>query len=218
MKKLFITIAFVAATMFASAQLYVGGNLGINMGNTKSDSDVVDKTFAFEFNPSVGFMFNENMGVGADFIFSMNKDTHPQIGENPEGSIKINYFGIAPYFRYVFAEVDNFKFYADAKMNFESGKVDKDDDYHADPDSEWDNFADGSKITTLGFNIIPGMAYCFTDNISMNCQLNILSLGFNTQKITTPVPNEDDNVVKGTQFGFGVNYPTAITVGFFYTF
>ena len=29
MKKLFITIAFVAATMFASAQLYVGGSLRV---------------------------------------------------------------------------------------------------------------------------------------------------------------------------------------------
>ena len=37
MKKLFITIAFVAATMFASAQLYVGGSLGLGTQSGKDE-------------------------------------------------------------------------------------------------------------------------------------------------------------------------------------
>ena len=66
MKKLFITIAFVAATMFASAQLYVGGSLGmstkggkdkVEFGGTTTTTDA-PKAFNFSIAPEAGFRKN----------------------------------------------------------------------------------------------------------------------------------------------------------------
>lgn len=218
MKKLFITIAFVAATMFASAQLYVGGNLGFETSNGKQKAEEtqdLQKCFTFEIVPSVGYMFNEKMGVGLDFGLVFDKDTYPK-GSEYQGAIldedlqkKNTSWLIAPYFRYVFAEIDNFKFYGDAKISLGGGK----DKVKYDGETN-----DGDKTFKFGIGIVPGMAYMLTDNISMNCQLDILSLGFNSIKTTTPVEEGDDIVETHTYFGLHANYATPIKIGFFYTF
>lgn len=222
MKKLFITIAFVAAAMFASAQLYVGGSLGFGMENGKykweGDGTTVEqdlaKTFSFTFAPEAGFMFADNMGVGLQLLFGLNKVSSKDYTYDPAAdvSVKTTTIGFAPYFRYVFAEVDNFKFYADARLAYQMSK----------PKTEWKQDGttvtnDGSKTTDFGFGIVPGMAYQLTDNISMNCALNILELGFQTEKSVEKVDDET-TTRKYTDFGFGVNYATPITIGFFYTF
>ena len=122
---------------------------------------------------------------------------------------------LAPYFRFVFAEVDNFKFYADAKLAWQMTK----------PKATIEGggttvTVDGDKTTNFGIGIVPGMAYNITDNISMNCALNILELGFSTQKTVEKNPDGDgiDYTTTSNDFGFGVNYATPITIGFFYTF
>ncbi len=228
MKKLFITIAFVAATMFASAQLYVGGSLGMNMqngkdkveGNGVSLEQDQPKTFTFVFAPEAGFMFADNMGVGLQLGFGFGKTTE-KIYEDEMGNpidpaatetVKTTTIGFAPYFRYVFAEVDNFKFYADARVSYLMAKP------KAKIEQDGTSLeVEGAKTTELGFGIVPGMAYQLTDNISMNCALNILELGFNSTKV-----KQENNGVTATQktnnIGFGVNEPTAIEIGFFYTF
>ena len=225
MKKLFITIAFVAAAMFAQAQLFVGGNLG--MGTTSQTYKLegggmtltqdMPKTFNFTLAPTVGFMFNENMGVGLDLGFGFGKTTlkyyDDETGElQGTRTIKETTIGFAPYFRYVFAEVENFKFYADARIEYSMTKP------KATIESGGMSLTvDGAKTTTFGIGVVPGMAYMLTDNISMNCALNILELGF----VTTKEKTEDDGVTetyKTNEFGFGVNGATPITIGFFYTF
>lgn len=222
MKKLFITIAFVAATMFASAQLYVGGSLGMNMQNGKYEasgdgvtiSQDMPKEFTFTIAPEVGFMFNDNMGVGLQFGFGLGKTTAKDYTFDPAATetVKTTIIAFAPYFRYVFAEVDNFKFYADAKLTYGMNKPKA----TIEQDGTTVTF-DGNKTTLIGFGVVPGMAYQLTDNISMNCALNILELGFNTTKEV----QEADGVKetwKTNEFGFGVNNATPITIGFFYTF
>ena len=122
MKKLFITIAFVAAAFFAQAQLFVGGSLGFNstkdplhyQGNVAN----VEKVTTISVLPTVGFMFADNMGVGADFGMVYTKEK-PATGDD----VKTTEFVIAPFFRYVFAEVDNFTFYGDLKADLKFGKV-----------------------------------------------------------------------------------------------
>ena len=228
MKKLFITIAFVAATMFASAQLYVGGSLGMGIqngkdkieGNGVSIEQDQPKAFTFVFAPEAGFMFADNMGVGLQLGFGFGKTTE-KIYEDALGNpidpaatqtIKTTTIGFAPYFRYVFAEVDNFKFYADARVSYLMSKPKV--KYEQDGTTVT---ADGAKTTELGFGIVPGMAYQLTDNITMNCALNILELGFNSTKVKM----EQDGVTatsKTNEIGFGINDPSPITIGFFYTF
>lgn len=226
MKKLFITIAFVAAAMFANAQFFVGGNLGMAMENGKikaaNSGTTVEqdapKAFTFTFAPSLGYMFNDNMGVGLDLMFGMGKVTAKTYNDpNPviTTTTKTTTIGFAPYFRYVFAEVDNFKFYADARIEYlmSTPKIEGEQ-------SGTTVTVDGPKTTNFGVGIVPGMQYNLTDNISMNCALNILELGFASEKtVTKDVDGQGTELTEKTnEFGFGVNYATPITIGFFYTF
>ena len=219
MKKLFITIAFVAATMFAQAQLFVGGELGFAFGSTKVESTKVNKSFDFTLAPTVGYMFNDNMGVGIDLLFNLDKDKTPKTeGMQTDDVNTLTTFGFAPYFRYVFAEIDNFKFYADAKINFEMGKA----------KNKYDGkTTEGDKTTDFGINIVPGLQYNFTDHISMVASLNVLSLGFNSSTVKSQEevwdPTTEDFVTKEVKtttsgFGLGINGATPLTVGFVYTF
>ena len=215
MKKLFITIAFVAATMFASAQLYVGGSLGMGFGSNKVTYDGTTntrfKTFDFNINPNVGFMFADNMGVGLELNFAFDKTTNPKNDINPVEDIdKTTTFGVTPYFRYVITTVDNFTFYADGKVNFSTSK---------DKNVNDGTTTDGNKNVNFGINVVPGFAYNLTENISFNAELNILKLGWNMTKTTTPKDSLGNGTVyKNSDFGFGINEPTPIKIGFFYTF
>ncbi len=229
MKKLFITMAFVAAAMFANAQFYVGGHIGLNYQKNTETEKIVNvaqtydglKQFDFEILPSIGYMFNDNMGVGLEFGVGITTTTYPK-ADDPYGittgnqTLKVNQtaFNVIPYFRYVFADVNNFKFYADAKISYKSASPKL---TVKDPDANTTTEITGYKESSFGIGIVPGMAYMLTDNISMNAQLNILSLYFVSERSTTTDTDYEDTV-KTTEFGFGVNGTTPIKIGFFYTF
>ena len=243
MKKLFITIAFVAAAMFAQAQFFVGGGIGFGTSGGTMTSETAGvsvsadqpKTTNFTIAPSLGFMFSENMGIGIDFNYTYGKDVTKitdASGAETTTTLKGSTIGFKPYFRYVFAEVDNFKFYADAYVLYKSGK----------PSMTIESAGititgDGDKTTNLDFGIQPGMAYMLTDNISMNCKLNILAIAYRTEKIvseTTDTTTGDKTTVttKNNWLDFGINgfgfdnygakgnfnLNTVIEIGFFYTF
>lgn len=226
MKKLFITIAFVAAAMFANAQFFVGGGLGLTTegGKTKQSGNGVTveadapKSFGFQFVPTVGYMFNDNIGVGLDLGFSFSKTVQDNLfdadNDKYKETTKTTTIAFAPFFRYVFAEVDNFKFYCDAKFAFASSKPKVKDEY---TDLNLTIEVDGPKMTGFAVGVIPGIQYNFTDHISVNAKLNLLSLGYTTAKRT-----QEANGTKFTQttnnFGFGINEPTDLEIGFFYTF
>ena len=183
MKKLFITIAFVAAAMFSQAQgLFIGGDIGLTSKKFMSDA----KEFTFEIAPNVGYMFADNMGVGIELGYGYIKQT-PVVGD----AVKTSVFAFAPYFRYVFAQIDNFKFYGDVKLALMFGKQGDD------------------KMSGFGIGVVPGISYDFTENFAMVANLNILSLGYTQKKV-------DD--YKETNFGVGINNNTDLSVGFVYNF
>ena len=197
MKKLFITLAFVAAAFFAQAQLFVGGSAGFTSTKDHMKDGAIDfkKVTTITVLPTVGYMFTDNMGFGVDFGMSYTKKK-PKDGESNTADIKTTSYTFSPFFRYVFAEVENFSFYADAKLDMSFGK-------------EKQNGTPNKDLQTFGFGVVPGMSYSLTDNISMVASLNILRLGYTQTKV-------GDNKEKA--FGFGVNENTPINLGFVYTF
>ena len=226
MKKLFITIAFVAAAMFANAQFFVGGGLGFTTEGGKVKSTIsgvtfesdAPKAFTFEFVPTIGYMFNDNMGVGIDLGFGFSKEVTDNLTDPELGTYKLTEkattIAFAPFFRYVFAEIDNFKFYGDVKFAYATSKPkDKYEFTNANTTVE----TDGAKMSAFAFGVIPGIQYNFTDNISINAKLNLLSLGYTSAKYTSE-NGGDKTTISDNQFGFGVNQPTDFEFGFFYTF
>ena len=241
MKKLFITLAFVAAACFAQAQFYLGGTIGYE-SNGGTGSMKVDKTTTsinlpksteFVFGPSVGFMFADNMGVGLEINYTSKKyiDEGKINGVDYKNTTKESGFGLTPYFRYVFGDFDPVKLYVDARINYGSGNV-KVTSIEDDVTTE----GEGDKYTTFGIAVVPGIQYNITDNLSLNAQVNLLSLGYvSTKYITDDLDNfieytgysadvnarDDDDVeytANLTKLGLGVNEPTILKVGFFYTF
>lgn len=188
MKKLFITIAFVAAAMFAQAQFYLGGSIGFDYYKNPTTGIYAgaDKVMSISVLPNVGYMFSDKMGVGVEFGLSYDKAEFTSLSD-----IKTTIFQFSPYFRYVFGEIRDFSFYADAKLDFGFGKYNDD------------------SATVIGVGILPGVAYNLTDNVAIVGSLNIFRLGFDITK-----HGDTDH----THFGLGVNENTPLNVGLVYNF
>lgn len=234
MKKVFLTLSLVAAAFFCQAQLFVGGDLGFSTkggslsgkeGNTSISIDR-PKTTTFEIMPTIGFMFNENMGVGLDFGYRIENEKTTEEYDDAEIELKagVNGWSVAPYFRYVFGQFDRVSLYADARINFGGGKQ-----KYEEMEGNVKVSIDGDKVSNFGFNIVPGINFMISDNIALNAKLNLISLGYNRTKTTTKNYDYDDYdayyrddepeyTIKDNSFGFGVNYRTALEVGFIYQF
>lgn len=90
MKK-FLTLAVVAiATLTASAQVYLGGSLGVMRNDTKKTTD-------FTIAPEIGYNLGDNWAVGA--TISYTHGTGEFMGMD---DVELNNFTIAPYARYKF--------------------------------------------------------------------------------------------------------------------
>lgn len=213
MKKVFLTFAFVAAAFFCQAQLFVGGSLGFGVtgGNHEHNGYKVDnpKGLTFTIHPNLGYMFSDRIGAGVDFGYGLER-----IKEDVEGEdLKVfaHSWSVTPYFRYVFVNWDPIKIYGDLQVSF-GGTKNK---------AKYDGVSiDGNKVFNFGAQIIPGIAYAITDNLSMNAQVYLFGIGYSLDKTTYENDSDypDGLEKKDTAFGFLINENTPLTIGFFYTF
>lgn len=87
MKKIFMSMAAMLVALSASAQVYVGGGVGI--GSQKVGSG--DSKMSYKFVPEIGYSFNKNWDAGLSVGWTGTEgDTHT--------------FEIAPYARYTFMQ------------------------------------------------------------------------------------------------------------------
>ncbi|MGN0033749.1 MAG: outer membrane beta-barrel protein [Candidatus Limimorpha sp.] len=228
MKKLFITLAFVAATFFCQAQLYVGGSLGFSgatgFTTTTSSTSSIDVTvnmpkyFTFSITPVVGYMLTDNLAAGLGFGLAFDNMKYSEDVMDVTYTVKEKETSwiVAPWLRYFFADFKDIRLYADFRVGFGGSKP--------------KNIVEGDSTTVenvgdkefdFGVGVIPGIAYYLNDHISINTRLNLLSVGYSMTKVTSEeiYGNETFTTVnKYNDFGLGVNMPTAIEVGFYYTF
>ena len=85
MKKLFMSMAAMVVAISASAQVYVGG--GVGLGSTKVGDG--DSKMNYKFVPEIGFQFSKNWDAGLSFGWQGVEDG-------------AHSFEIAPYVRYTF--------------------------------------------------------------------------------------------------------------------
>lgn len=87
MKKLFLTLAVAAASLAASAQVYVGGEVGF-----WRNAD--DNHTTFSLNPEVGYQLSDkwDLGIGIGFAHDYNS------------GLKQNTFQVDPYARWSFVK------------------------------------------------------------------------------------------------------------------
>ena len=151
MKKSFLAIAFAMVAMVGSAQVYVGGSLGLNVKSGENSS-----TTNFNIAPEVGYVLNESLAFGASFDYaSASGKTETLLGSDVKSSTFS--WDFKPYVRYTFYNAGVFSCFVDGVLNL-SGVKDGDD-------------------TAVGFNVCPGVAVSVTDNISVVSR--VVSLGWN---------------------------------------
>ena len=112
MKKVIFTMCLLAAAAFCQAQFSIGGSVGVGYDKTKPDTGSDLKTLQLNVSPNVNYMFGDKMGVGLELGFNYKKNnngySNPIITYKSDDNLKTTGWLIAPYFRYVVCEFDNF--------------------------------------------------------------------------------------------------------------
>ena len=188
MKKFFKIFAVVFATSFAAsnadAQFYLSGNFSMKNvgGETKVSSVSVDKDpqNIFHIGAEAGYYFSDNMAVGADIAFEVSKTKDAAKKDNWDAS---NMFYFDPYFRYDFVSTEKISFGLKAEVVLGFGK----ESYKANGKKETD-----SKITELGFSILPVLNYKFNSNWSAGVSFGVLS--YRNNKVKDQQGAKDENI------------------------
>jgi len=184
MKKVVLSAVALLAITFANAQdakdfsfsqgdVLVEGNLGFGSTNDKNSEE---KTNTFSITPSVAYFLTDKFAVGAQLGYTSNKEEVAGV-DTEKGSI----FNAGVFGRYYFLDLgQRFKTYADAGVDFVSGKDDIND----------------VKANGVGAGVGIGINYFITERIVLNFALrNIIS--YSSAKI--------DGGESVSEFGFDLN-------------
>jgi hypothetical protein len=106
MKKIILTLAAALIGVAASAQVYVGGEVGFNR-------DTDDNQTSFTIMPEVGYTFNENIAVGAVLGYDYTYNS----------GLKDNTIMFSPYLRYTFLSLGPVNVFCDLNAGIYYEKV-----------------------------------------------------------------------------------------------
>ena len=91
MKKILLSFAVAFVSLAASAQVYVGGSVGI----ASSKTDGADAVTTYQFLPEVGYNINGDWAIGTTLGWGKGNPVEYETGAS-------NYVKVAPYARYTF--------------------------------------------------------------------------------------------------------------------
>ena len=195
MKKLFITLALAAATFVgANAQLFVGGDLGVQVQATKQDDKVKDDVnWGFSIDPKIGYELSDKLSAGA-YISSGYTSTEDKILDTKSSAFN---WGILPFVRYNVINFGKFGIAAEATVGVAG--------------VHYDNGNNNPSDITLGINVAPYLTYAYDEHWEFEAGLSFLSLGYNFTS-----HNPDQSGVENTythNFGLGVDLDNIATLG-----
>jgi opacity protein-like surface antigen len=203
LKILFVSCLFC---IFAGleAQVFVGGNLGLNSngGSTKVGTTTTDKTkyFSFNINPMAGYFLSDKLSVGAMLNFGSSKQTIPG---TPEEVNTTTSFGLTPFARYYPLTFQRFSVFGEATIGISNSNQ---------KNKTGATTNQGPKTTNLGFSVYPGIEYALSDKIHLETSINILRLSLNSSTSKQTIANEEQ-VDKTTSFSFGAGLNNVVNVG-----
>lgn len=175
MKKLILAAFVAVASLTASAQIWVGGEVGFN---TWKESNPTDKGHQFVVAPEVGYKLTDKLDVAVLIGFAHAKNADELFNYEIPDFDYANGFKLNPYLRYTFAKAGNFSFFADGGFTYAL--------LHICGDSKSFNYWD--------ISVKPGIAYSLSDKVSLVAHVGYIGYQF-TKK--------DD--WKHNQFGVGLD-------------
>ena len=146
MKKVFLAAAVAMMSFAASAQVWVGGNVGFAVEEPEGGEKITSYTIA----PEVGYTLNEKWDIAAAFNYSHAK----------QDADKTTSWSIEPYARYTFAESGIVKFFVEGGFGY--GNVEEESAGYK---------ADGSKLYV---GVRPGIKVDVNDNLAVVTKLGFL--------------------------------------------
>jgi len=212
-----MTLAAVAIAATVNAQIYVGGTLGFESGNNKTERSAAGATTTTELGtttfsilPEFGYKIDDQMAVGLAFGYSY---TSEETGKNPDTKDKTSRFEFNPYFRYTFLQMGNFSVFADAQVGFYTGKTTTEASVSGAVVS-----VEYPKVSGYSFTICPGIAYKANDALSFVAKLgNSINghngLGFWSDKVETNA----NTTITDTSFGLNLS-SIGLQFGAYYNF
>ena len=239
MKKILSLVAVVAMFVAsASAQWFVGGNLGFsaessdyNQGNTQLsllDTESDTKDYLFEFAPSFGYCFGDwEVGTELGFIQSLGKSNYDKL-MSIESEKKRCGFYVAPYVRYYALGItDHIFMFVDLGLSWGFG--------HGVDVTIVEGEKEKMAYRDMDFEIsfTPGIEWQITEHSSIDFYCDFLSLGYeqctkNCAASTADLRNKKvTDYIHNHYFYFGVNsssYSYALdsynllSVGYTYSF
>lgn len=180
MKKFFTTLAAAVVAVSVNAQVYVGGNVGIASIDNGDDSETV-----YSLLPEVGYNFNKDWAVGAQFGWSKG-NLYSEAGDLALGDVSLTHtFEFNPYVRYTFVHTKLVDVFCDGSLGYK----------------HYNNSGDQYSI---GFK--PGIALNLNENFSL-----VARVGFAGYQTFNPKGDGDNTDVWGLDFDgnhiqLGINF------------
>ena len=202
MKKIIIACVVLMACGFgAQAQYFVGGQFGFNTlgGSEKSGNVTIDKpkTTSFTFSPKAGKFLSEKFAVG--LALNLNSQSTKITAGGNTRTDKTTAFGIVPFARYYFLQMNKFGIFAEGEIGLTFSKSESPS---VAPDEEL-------KATTFRINIAPVMYYNLSEKFSIEASIGLFNFGYNTKT----EKDQDNNKEVTNSFGFGAGLDGLVNTG-----
>jgi outer membrane protein len=202
MKRIVIAaVTFMVCSFGAQAQYFVGGQFGFSTtgGSEKTGDVTVDKpkTTYFNFSPKAGMFLSEKFAVGMS-LNVMTQRVKNTAGGNTTTD-KTTSFGIAPFARYYFLQMNKFGIFAEGQIGLAFSKSKRPS---VGPDEE-------IKATTFGLNIAPVIYYNLSEKFTLEASVRLFNFGINT----TTEKDLNDNKEITNSFGFGAGLDGLVNTG-----
>lgn len=198
--RIYLIVLFSFFYVSLNAQFFAGGNFSLKtsggsytVAGTKTDSP---SAFNFDLSPKVGMFLNEKLAAGAALNLSFS--TSKTFG-NPTITSKSSTIGIVPFLRYYAIKMDKFSVFGQGNLGLSFSNSSTNGDALT---------TTGPKTTRLYLNIVPGLAYDLTENLSFETTFNVFSFGYyNT------ITKQGDTKDIASSFNIGAGLDNIITVG-----
>lgn len=194
MKKLFLSLIVAVCSLAASAQAYVGGQVGL-WRNTDANHT------SFNLAPELGYKLSNqwDLGLSIGFAHDYNK------------GLKLNGFEVDPYVRYTVAKAGLVSFFLDGGFGFATAKAKK-----------GDRKSDSYNMWQIG--IKPGVKVSLSKKVDFIASMGFLGYRDNDDVKVTGIDAIDDIFEDASpsvygEKGFGFDFSTSnLKFGLIYNF
>lgn len=179
MKKILLAAFVAVASLSANAQVWVGGELGLNTSKTSFDGTTLEKRNTVTIAPEIGYKYSDNL----DFAVALE-----YAHEDEKGGASTNGFSINPYVRYTYFKSGKFSAFVDGGFSYGLIHTSGADD----------------NLNLWEIAVKPGFAYSLTDKVGLVAHVGSLGWQFGKQG-DVKVNNFGLNVTNKISFGAYVN-------------